>query len=278
MEWLWNNYVKHYKSRWRCRWQPSWQSVSETNCWTFGSTHHPVFHWISSILMFCWTLYSAELQCCFDDSGRADKRAGALVKLRWRGLRTQSPSIHLTNLRSLPNKTDKLLLLSWLKKGVLKLCCSVFHGNLAERHSRQRASLPNFQLIRSDHDAKSTEKSRDVLLHQWEVVDRYKSVKEDVQFWSINALYQLQVVLLSTGVLFVHSRECLHSSASAPELSFTETRWSDHRNRTKTTGLCFNHSLGTLIKQISPVNCQNTDSTSHVPPETVIYWITVIQR
>ncbi len=31
---------------------------------------------------------------------------------------------------------------------------------------------------------------------------------------------------------------------------------------------------GTLIKQISPVNCQNTDSTSHVPPETVIYWTT----
>jgi len=31
-------------------------------------------------------------------------------------------------------------------------------------------------------------------------------------------------------------------------------------------------------KVISPVNCQNTDSTSHVPPKTVIYWITVIQR
>ncbi len=34
----------------------------------------------------------------------------------------------------------------------------------------------------------------------------------------------------------------------------------------------------TLIKQISPVNCQNTDITSHVPPETVIYWITVTQQ
>ncbi len=37
---------------------------------------------------------------------RWGKHAGALVKLRQRGLRTPLPSIHLTNLRSLPNKTD----------------------------------------------------------------------------------------------------------------------------------------------------------------------------
>ncbi len=42
---------------------------------------------------------------------RRGKRAGALVKLRQRGFRTALPSIHLANLRSLPNKTDKLLLL-----------------------------------------------------------------------------------------------------------------------------------------------------------------------
>ncbi len=33
-----------------------------------------------------------------------------------------------------------------------------------------------------------------------------------------------------------------------------------------------------LIKQISHVNCQNTDSMLHVPPETVKYWITVPQQ
>ncbi len=33
--------------------------------------------------------------------------------------------------------------------------------------------------------------------------------------------------------------------------------------------------LGDFNKAISPVNCQNTDSMLHVPPETVIYWITV---
>ncbi len=44
------------------------------------------------------------------------KRAGALVKLRQRGLRMPLPSIHLANLRSLHNKMDKLLLLSRTNK------------------------------------------------------------------------------------------------------------------------------------------------------------------
>ncbi len=78
----------------------------------------------------------------------------------------------------------------------------------------------------------------DVLLHQWEVLYRCNCVKEDVLFRSRNALHQLQ------AVLFVHSRECLHSSTSTRELSFTETCWSDHRHSTKTPGLCFNHNWG----------------------------------
>ncbi len=36
--------------------------------------------------------------------------------------------------------------------------------------------------------------------------------------------------------------------------------------------------LGDFNKANLPVNCQNTDSMLHVPPETVIYWITVIVR
>ncbi len=47
---------------------------------------------------------------------RWGKRASALVKLRQRGFRTALPSIHLANLRSLPNKTDELLLLSRTNK------------------------------------------------------------------------------------------------------------------------------------------------------------------
>ncbi len=50
-----------------------------------------------------------------------------------------------------------------------------------------------------------------------------EDVIEDVLFRSRNA-HQLQAILLAVGDLFVHSRECLHSSTNAPELSFTETR------------------------------------------------------
>ncbi len=47
-------------------------------------------------------------------------------KLHLRGLRTQLSSIHLANLRSLPNKTHKLLLLSQLNKD--------FSNSVFEKH------------------------------------------------------------------------------------------------------------------------------------------------
>ncbi len=47
---------------------------------------------------------------------RQGQWAGALIKLRQRGFWTALSSIHLANLHSLPNKTDKLLLLSRLNK------------------------------------------------------------------------------------------------------------------------------------------------------------------
>lgn len=50
---------------------------------------------------------------------RRGKRAGALVKLRQRGFRTALPSIHLANLRSLPNKIDELILLSQTNRDFL---------------------------------------------------------------------------------------------------------------------------------------------------------------
>ena len=42
---------------------------------------------------------------------RRGKRAGALVRLRQRGLRTSLPGIFLSNVRSLPNKLEELQLL-----------------------------------------------------------------------------------------------------------------------------------------------------------------------
>ncbi len=63
---------------------------------------------------------------------RRGKRAGVLVKLCQHGLRTPLLSNHLVNLRALPNKTGETSSTLPDKQGFFKLCCSVFHGNLAE--------------------------------------------------------------------------------------------------------------------------------------------------
>ncbi len=81
------------------------------------------------------------------------KRAGALMKLRQRGFRTPLPSIHLANLRSLPNKTDKLLLLSWTNKDFSKSAALCFTETwLNDAIPDSALHLLNFQLIRSDRD------------------------------------------------------------------------------------------------------------------------------
>ncbi len=92
---------------------------------------------------------------------RQGKRAGALVKLRRWGLRTPLPSIHLANLHSLPNKTDKLLLLSLLNKYFSNSDAQCFtetwlNGTIPD----SALHLSDFQLIRSDREAESMGKSR----------------------------------------------------------------------------------------------------------------------
>ncbi len=87
---------------------------------------------------------------------RRGKRAGALVKLRQRGFRTALPSIHLANLRSLPNKTDKLLLLSRTNKDFSNSAALCFTETwLNDAIPDSALSLPGFQLIRADRDAES---------------------------------------------------------------------------------------------------------------------------
>ncbi len=118
---------------------------------------------------------------------RWGKRAGALVKLNQRGLRTALPSIHLVNLRSLPNKTDKLLLLSRTNKDLsisAALCFTETWLNDAIPDSVLH--LPNFQLITADHNAESTGKSCGGV---YIVVYRCNCVKEDVLFSSRNTLH-----------------------------------------------------------------------------------------
>ncbi|KAL0148195.1 hypothetical protein M9458_056516 [Cirrhinus mrigala] len=92
---------------------------------------------------------------------RRGKRAGALVKLRQRGFRMSLPGIHLANLRSLPNKTDELLLLSRTNKDFshsAALCFTETWLNAAIPDSA--IHLPGYQLFRGDRDTESTGKSR----------------------------------------------------------------------------------------------------------------------
>ncbi len=91
---------------------------------------------------------------------RQGKRAGALVKLRQRGLRTPLPSIHLANLRSLPNKTDKLLLSQTNKDFSNSAALCFTETLLNDAIPDSVLHLPNFQLIKADRDAESTGKSR----------------------------------------------------------------------------------------------------------------------
>ncbi len=83
------------------------------------------------------------------------------MKLCQRRLRTPLPSIHLSNLRSLPNKTDKLLLLSRTNKDFSNSAALCFTETwLNDTIPDSVLHLPNFQLIRSDREAESTGKSR----------------------------------------------------------------------------------------------------------------------
>ncbi len=91
---------------------------------------------------------------------RRGKRAIALVKLRQRRFRTALPSIHLANLRSLPNKTDELLL-SRTNRDFSKSAVLCFPETwLNDAIPDSMLHLPNFQLIRFECEAESMGKSR----------------------------------------------------------------------------------------------------------------------
>ncbi len=76
------------------------------------------------------------------------------------GLRTLLPSIHLANLRSLPNKMDELLLLSRTNKDFSNSAALCFTDTwLNDAIPDSALHLPNFHLIRLDRDAESTGKS-----------------------------------------------------------------------------------------------------------------------
>ncbi len=88
------------------------------------------------------------------------KRAGALVKLRERGFRTALPSIHLANLRSLPNKTDELLLTCKNKDFSNSAALCFTETWLSEIIPDNALHLQGYQLFRSDRITELTGKTR----------------------------------------------------------------------------------------------------------------------
>ncbi len=84
------------------------------------------------------------------------ERRHCLEATRHAGFRRPLPRIHLASLRSLSNKTDELLLLCDFSNSAA-LCFTETWQNAAIPDSMLH--LPNFQLIRLDHEAESTGKS-----------------------------------------------------------------------------------------------------------------------
>ncbi len=208
---------------------------------------------------------------------RRGKRAGALVKTRQRGFRTPLPSIHLANLRSLPNKTDKLLLLSRTNKDFSNSAALCFTETwLNDAITDSALHLPNFQLIRADRDAESG-KSRSggtcfYINERWctDVTVLQKMCCSDLETLFINCklFYSLQeICLFILASVYIPPQANVRSALQKLADQITDTE-QNHPN-----------SVLIILGDFNKANlCQNTDDTSHVPPETVIYWITVTQR
>ncbi|KAL0150358.1 hypothetical protein M9458_054360 [Cirrhinus mrigala] len=89
--------------------------------------------------------------------------AAALIKRFRKRRRGSEParSIHLANLRSLPNKTDELLLLSRTNKNFSNSAALCFTETwLNDAIPDSALHLPGYQLFRADRDTESTGKSR----------------------------------------------------------------------------------------------------------------------
>ncbi len=119
---------------------------------------------------------------------RQGKRAGVLVKLRQYVFWTALPSIHLANLHSLPNKLDKLLLLSQTNKNFSNSTALCFMETwLNDAIPDSALHLPNFQLIRARINRESMQNQRGNCVVAARAftsmfVYRCNSVKEDVLF------------------------------------------------------------------------------------------------
>ncbi len=205
---------------------------------------------------------------------RSLKRAGVLVKLCQRGLRTPLPNIHLANLQSLPNKMDELLLLSRKNKEFSNSDALCFSETwLSDAIPDSALHLSNFQLFRSDCNAESMGKSSGggtclYINERWctDVTVLKKMCSSDLETLFNCKPFYSPWVFCSFILVSVYIHTQAHVSSNLQKLADLITAQK--------------HTVSVLIilGDFNKANCQNTDSTSHVSQETTIYWITVIQR
>ncbi len=165
-----------------------------------------------------------------------------LVKLLQCGLRTPLPSIHLANLCTLPNKTDKLLLLSQTNKefsNSAALC--VTETWLNDTITGQCIKAAVIHLIRSDRDAESMGTCF-YINERWctDVTVLKKMCFSDLETLFINCkpFCSQREICFSFLLMSVYIPPHANARSAVQELA------DQIQTQKKTPGLCFNHSRG----------------------------------
>ncbi|KAG7501340.1 RNA-directed DNA polymerase from transposon BS [Solea senegalensis] len=106
-------------------------------------------------------MYSNYTAVSYVKRRRRGKRAGALVRLRQRGLRTSLPGIFLSNVRSLANKLDELQLLLGKNRDFYSSAVLCFTETwLCGLIPDSALQLAGFQLYRADRDTELSGKTK----------------------------------------------------------------------------------------------------------------------
>ncbi len=178
-------------------------------------------------------------------------------------------------------KTDKLFLLSRLNKYLSNSAALCFTETWLNGAIPDSALyLPNFQLIRSDCGAESTGKSRGggmcfYINERWctDVIVLKKMCCPDLELLFINCKpFYLVREFCSFIFVSVYIPPQAHVNSALQKLADLIT---DTEQQHLDSVLII---LGDFYKTNLSRELPNTESMLYVPPETVIYWITVTQQ
>lgn len=177
-----------------------------------GTSFYPAPHYRNHLTKFHWTIKFLgtfdwrSSRCLREREAQSkSKRTGALVRLNQWGFHLPLPAMHLVNIRSLPNKIDELL----LQKRCCLLCCPLHHWNLDQQ-------TQFWQWTTSTGVQLTPHKCQKELLERRKVVE-FASTNTQVlsKHCSPNmkiTFSELQSLLLTAGVPFIHDSHCLHST------------------------------------------------------------------